>query len=188
MARGDRRPGGRRRPRRPRRPRRVGPSVPDIAPRPRDHRGFAAARPEFFVWLFSGGNSRPGKSGVHYTQLDARVAPRYVRQTALLLTSPYYIASHRFPSRFSLRRFGTLHGSPRARFPLVTLIVPFLFIMIPYEGTSWEIDYMPRFLFFHRAEYRIVNGIMWGSLSKIVIILSQQDKRYVSYLFLLTWS
>lgn len=49
MARGDRRPGGRRRPRRPRRPRRVGPSVPDIAPRPRDHRGFAAARPEFFV-------------------------------------------------------------------------------------------------------------------------------------------
>lgn len=118
MARGDRRPGGRRRPRRPRRPRRVGPSVPDIAPRPRDHRGFAAARPEFFVWLFSGGNSRPGKSGVHYTQLDARVAPRYVRQTALLLTSPYYIASHRFPSRFSLRRFGTLRGSPRARFPL----------------------------------------------------------------------
>lgn len=116
MARGDRRPGGRRRPRRPRRPRRVGPSVPDIALRPRDHRGFAAARPEFFVRLFSGGNSRPGKSGVHYTQLDARVAPRYVRQTALLLTSPYYIASHCFPSRFSFRRFHAtqfiLHSFP----------------------------------------------------------------------------
>jgi len=63
--------------------------------------GFAAARPEFFVQLFSGGNSGPGKSGVHYTQLDARVAPRYVRQTALLLASPYYIASHRFPSFLS---------------------------------------------------------------------------------------
>lgn len=77
--------GGRRRPRRPRPPRRVGPSVPDIASRLRDRRGFAAARPEFFARLSSGGNSRPGKPGVHYTQLDARVAPRYVRQTALLL-------------------------------------------------------------------------------------------------------
>lgn len=105
MVRGDRRPGGRRRPRRSRGPRRVGPSVPNIAPRPRDHRGFVAARPEFFVWLFSGGNSRPGKSEVHYTQLDARVAPRYVRQTALLLISPYYIASHCFPSGLPLRRF-----------------------------------------------------------------------------------
>lgn len=131
MARGDRRPGGRRRPRRPRCPRRVGPSVPDIAPRPRDHRGFAAARPEFFVRLFSGGNSRPGKSGVHYTQLDARVAPRYVRQTALLLTSPY-IAPHRFPSRFSLRRFHATQLTPRS-FPFgdpYRAIFPFC-IMIP---------------------------------------------------------
>lgn len=76
------------------------------------------ARPEFFVRLFSGGNSRPGKSGVHYTQLDARVAPRYVRQTALLLTSPYYIASHRFPSCFlssSLPRYAAYPAlvSPR---------------------------------------------------------------------------
>lgn len=47
---GDRRPGGRRCPRRPRSPsRRVGPSVPDIAPRPRDRPRFAASRPEFFV-------------------------------------------------------------------------------------------------------------------------------------------
>lgn len=131
MARGDRRPGGRRRPRR---PRRVGPSVPDIAPRPRDCRGFAAARPEFFVRLFSGGNLRPGKSGVHYTQLDARVAPRYVRQTALLLTCPYYIASHRFPSRFSLRRFHATRCTPssfpfgdpyRAVFPLCIMIQNF---------------------------------------------------------------
>jgi len=56
---GDRRPGGRRRPRRPRSPsHRVGPSVPDIAPRPRDRRRFAASRPEFFARLSSGGNSR----------------------------------------------------------------------------------------------------------------------------------
>lgn len=110
--------------RRPHRPRRVGPSVPDIAPRPRDHRGFAAARPEFFVRLFSGGNSRPGKSGVHYTQLDARVASRYVRQTALLLTSPYL---HR---TVSLLVASTLCSAPCARFPSVTLIGPsFLFIL-----------------------------------------------------------
>lgn len=32
---------------------------------------------------------RPGKSAVHYTQLDARVAPRYVRQTVLLLLLPF---------------------------------------------------------------------------------------------------
>jgi len=139
MPRGDRRPGGRRRPRRsrgPRRPRRVGPSVPNIAPRPRDHRGFAAARPEFFVRLFSGGNSRPGKSEVHYTQLDARVAPRYVRQTALRLISPCYIASHCFPSGLSLRRFHATQfilrlfpcGNPyRAIFPFCIMIL---------EGTS----------------------------------------------------
>lgn len=73
-AREDRRPGerGLRHPRRaaPRIPgslRRVGPSVPDIAPRPRDRQGFAVARPEFFTRLSSGGNSRPGKPGVHYT-------------------------------------------------------------------------------------------------------------------------
>lgn len=46
---------------------------------------------------------RPARPGVHYTQLDARVAPRYARQTALLLTlpspppppPPCHAASHR---------------------------------------------------------------------------------------------
>lgn len=146
MARGDRRPGGRRRPRHPR-PRRVGPSVPDIAPRLRDHRGFAAARPEFFVRLFSGGNSRPGKSGVHYTQLDARVAPRYVRQTALLFTSLYYIASHRFPSRFSLCRFYVHLALVSPRCDPYWTIFP-LCIMIPRRYILR--DQFHRFLFFHR--------------------------------------
>lgn len=63
-AREDRRPGerGLRRPRQA--PPRVPvvfvvwvPSVPDIAPRPRDRQGFAVARPEFFARLSSGGNS-----------------------------------------------------------------------------------------------------------------------------------
>jgi len=107
---GDRRPVRRRRPRHPRPPRRVGPNVPDIAPRPHDRRGFATARPEFFVRFFSGGNSRLGRPGVHYTQLDARVAPRYVRQTALLLIPPPFRLPHcttpsRFPSCFFPCRF-----------------------------------------------------------------------------------
>lgn len=154
MARGDRRPGGRRRPRGPRRPRRVGPSVPNIAPRPRDHRGFAAARPEFFVRLFSGGNSRPGKSEVHYTQLDARVAPRYVRQTALLLISPYYIASHRFPSRFSLRRFHATQFILRL-FPFgdpYRAIFPFC-IMIPRGYVLRDRFHTHRFLLLHQADH-----------------------------------
>lgn len=157
MARGDRRPGGRRRPRRlhcPHRPRRVGPSVPDIAPRPRDHRGFAAARPEFFVRLFSGGNSRPGKSGVHYTQLDARVASRYVRQTALLLTSPYYIASYRFPPRFSLRRFHATQFTLRS-FPFGD---PYRAIFRFYIMIPWEYVLRDRF-----HAYILISSSDWSS-------------------------
>lgn len=127
VATGDRRPVRRRRPRRPRPPRRVGPSVPDIAPRPHDRRGFATARPEFFARLSSGGNSRPGRPGVHYTQLDTRVAPRYVRQTALLLIPPPFPLAHcttpsRFPSRSSSPcRF---HVSTLSFPPVMTLIGP----------------------------------------------------------------
>ncbi|KOX80973.1 hypothetical protein WN51_00891 [Melipona quadrifasciata] len=43
--------------------RRVGPSVPDIAPRPRDRQGFAVARPKFFTGLSSGGNSSAWQVG-----------------------------------------------------------------------------------------------------------------------------
>lgn len=142
---GDRRPGGRRRPRSSRpRVRRVGPSMPDIAPRPWDDRGFATARPEFFALFSSGGNSRSGKLVVHYTQLDARVAPRYVRQTALLLAFPYHITSHRRLFLLVLLHVATTpRTTPRARYPLSAFFSPFWYL----EGTTWEIDSVLGFSF-----------------------------------------
>lgn len=60
--------------------------VPDITPRSLMV-GFAGSRPDGFSTTSSGGKVplvSLGEPRVHYTQLDARVAPRYVRQTALL--------------------------------------------------------------------------------------------------------
>lgn len=145
MARGDRRPGGRRRSRRPRRPcrpRRVGPSVPDIAPRPRDRRGFAAARPEFFARLSSGGNSEAWQAGsaLHAIRRQGgpKVCPTNGPPPRLSPTTLRCIAS-RFPSRFSPR---CLHASwirpvlVSSWSPLSGHLSSFWYL----EGTTWEIS------------------------------------------------
>ncbi|CAD1476167.1 unnamed protein product [Heterotrigona itama] len=59
-------------------PRRVGPSVPDIAPRPRDRQGFVVARPKFFTGLSSGGNSSAWQVGSALHAIRRQGGPKYL--------------------------------------------------------------------------------------------------------------
>ncbi|KAK1127126.1 hypothetical protein K0M31_003674 [Melipona bicolor] len=61
--------------------RRVGPSVPDIAPRPRDRQGFAVARPKFFTGLSSGGNSSAWQVGSALHAIRRQGGPKLIVET-----------------------------------------------------------------------------------------------------------
>lgn len=97
--------------------RRVGPSVPDITPRPRWFCRFATRR--FFTDLLWRRSPLAllCEPGVHYTQLDTRVAPRYVRQTALLSLprQTLLIALHDFYSSTTWQ--GLRNASPTFALP-----------------------------------------------------------------------
>lgn len=131
--------------------RRVGPSVPDIAPRPRVCPGVLLQRdPSFSFGSPLAVTRQSAKPGVHYTQLDARVAPRYVRQTGPPFAWPSRQVAPRivehFPSRFSPRLLSRGGGGEISSFSLS------LFLSFCYLGESWEIDSVLGFLH-HRKEH-----------------------------------